>query len=149
MTIHISYIPLSFFFFFQAEDGIRDYKVTGVQTCALPICDEVRQSFEAEFRPIFMTSTTGRSADPIPFLFAQHDLENLALTGKRLFEVCGAQREMRILNMFPYAPHLAFWQTHFGGTAFGVFVTSTGGGKVMGTDGNLRVIRKIKPDVLI
>src|SRR5688500_20187149 len=25
------------FFFFQAEDGIRDYKVTGVQTCALPI----------------------------------------------------------------------------------------------------------------
>src|SRR2546426_7542194 len=28
---------LTFFFFFQAEDGIRDYKVTGVQTCALPI----------------------------------------------------------------------------------------------------------------
>src|SRR5688500_5435661 len=27
------------YFFFQAEDGIRDYKVTGVQTCALPILD--------------------------------------------------------------------------------------------------------------
>src|SRR5688572_32345052 len=26
-----------FFFFFQAEDGIRDLTVTGVQTCALPI----------------------------------------------------------------------------------------------------------------
>src|SRR5262249_22624936 len=26
-----------FFFFFQAEDGIRDWSVTGVQTCALPI----------------------------------------------------------------------------------------------------------------
>src|SRR5689334_24320699 len=26
------------FFFFQAEDGIRDGTVTGVQTCALPIC---------------------------------------------------------------------------------------------------------------
>ena len=25
-------------FFFQAEDGIRDWSVTGVQTCALPIC---------------------------------------------------------------------------------------------------------------
>src|SRR2546426_12127303 len=34
MTLHTS-VPL--FFFFQAEDGIRDYKVTGVQTCALPI----------------------------------------------------------------------------------------------------------------
>src|SRR2546421_8096487 len=31
-------IPISdFFFFFQAEDGIRDLIVTGVQTCALPI----------------------------------------------------------------------------------------------------------------
>src|SRR5256885_3369636 len=30
------------FFFFQAEDGIRDYKVTGVQTCALPICAQER-----------------------------------------------------------------------------------------------------------
>src|SRR5256885_9117456 len=29
-----------FIFFFQAEDGIRDYKVTGVQTCALPILPE-------------------------------------------------------------------------------------------------------------
>src|SRR5262249_56897681 len=27
-----------YFFFFQAEDGIRDWSVTGVQTCALPIC---------------------------------------------------------------------------------------------------------------
>src|SRR5690606_40614919 len=29
-----------FFFFFQAEDGIRDFHVTGVQTCALPISDD-------------------------------------------------------------------------------------------------------------
>src|SRR5438270_258824 len=28
---------LVYFFFFQAEDGIRDLTVTGVQTCALPI----------------------------------------------------------------------------------------------------------------
>src|SRR5438093_7781786 len=28
---------LCYFFFFQAEDGIRDWSVTGVQTCALPI----------------------------------------------------------------------------------------------------------------
>src|SRR5256885_8299233 len=38
------------FFFFQAEDGIRDYKVTGVQTCALPIsqlADEVQMARES------------------------------------------------------------------------------------------------------
>src|SRR3989454_9429685 len=31
-------------FFFQAEDGIRDYKVTGVQTCALPISRAHREA---------------------------------------------------------------------------------------------------------
>src|SRR5690606_41052683 len=33
----ISIIVFIFFFFFLAEDGIRDFHVTGVQTCALPI----------------------------------------------------------------------------------------------------------------
>src|SRR5260370_29738473 len=32
---------VSFFFFFQAEDGIRDSSVTGVQTCALPISKSI------------------------------------------------------------------------------------------------------------
>src|SRR5256885_11421007 len=32
-------------FFFQAEDGIRDYKVTGVQTCALPILQPMSNTF--------------------------------------------------------------------------------------------------------
>src|SRR5256885_12100164 len=37
------------YFFFQAEDGIRDYKVTGVQTCALPISEaEWRTPFERD-----------------------------------------------------------------------------------------------------
>src|SRR2546429_8872513 len=35
-TLFRAYIDI-FFFFFQAEDGIRDVAVTGVQTCALPI----------------------------------------------------------------------------------------------------------------
>src|SRR5256885_17044555 len=38
---------LWFFFFFQAEDGIRDYKVTGVQTCALPIFGMIGISYTA------------------------------------------------------------------------------------------------------
>src|SRR5205085_4042462 len=37
--IHVALVLVfsCFFFFFQAEDGIRDLTVTGVQTCALPI----------------------------------------------------------------------------------------------------------------
>ena len=35
-------------FLFQAEDGIRDYDVTGVQTCALPISDSETPAIAAE-----------------------------------------------------------------------------------------------------
>src|SRR5208282_4506590 len=38
------------FFFFQAEDGIRDATVTGVQTCALPIFEAVVKSMEVAYR---------------------------------------------------------------------------------------------------
>src|SRR5690606_40111626 len=37
------------FFFFQAEDGIRDFHVTGVQTCALPIFNQMKLSAYISF----------------------------------------------------------------------------------------------------
>src|SRR5256885_11037103 len=37
VSFYIEAFQVYLFVFFQAEDGIRDYKVTGVQTCALPI----------------------------------------------------------------------------------------------------------------
>src|SRR2546426_9195259 len=40
-VIIVRFCALYVVFFFQAEDGIRDYKVTGVQTCALPISPPV------------------------------------------------------------------------------------------------------------
>src|SRR5215813_646149 len=46
-----SFRLLPFFFFFQAEDGIRDADVTGVQTCALPIC-EIHERVHRRRRPL-------------------------------------------------------------------------------------------------
>jgi len=109
----------------------------------------VRKQFEAEFRPVFMTFTTGRSAEPVPFIYSQQDMKVLAEAGRRVMEVCGAQPEQRLLNAFPYAPHLAFWLTHYAGTEFGAMMFSSGGGKVMGTEGTLRLMTKLQPDNLI
>src|SRR3712207_8929176 len=47
------------FFFFQAEDGIRDIGVTGVQTCALPICAGLPRARQAEV----LTHAGQREAD--------------------------------------------------------------------------------------
>ena len=37
-----------FAFFFQGEDGIRDYKVNGVQKCALPILEDCADDIQSE-----------------------------------------------------------------------------------------------------
>src|SRR5581483_5276610 len=54
------YQVIFFFFFFQAEDGIRDIGVTGVQTCALPISPRLR--FRREYRWQRACSTASHAA---------------------------------------------------------------------------------------
>src|SRR5699024_11934055 len=53
------HVRSSAFFFFQAEDGIRDRNVTGVQTCALPIsCPfSVKTYFSLSIKKLFFVST--------------------------------------------------------------------------------------------
>jgi phenylacetate-CoA ligase len=111
--------------------------------------ERVKRHLEREFRPVLMTSTTGRSAEPVPFVYTAHDLALLRTAGYRLMQLAGARLSDRMLSMFPFAPHLAFWQTHYAGTEFGIFLVSSGGGKTIGTDGNIRMLRKLSPDVLI
>src|SRR5258708_26546074 len=52
---------LSLFFFFQAEDGIRDDLVTGVQTCALPILS-IKNMFESSVCGVRIALYAGKSA---------------------------------------------------------------------------------------
>src|SRR5207245_5986918 len=55
-------------FFFQAEDGIRDATVTGVQTCALPISSELCNSLRAAgTRGSILTSSGWRETCPPAF----------------------------------------------------------------------------------
>ena len=111
--------------------------------------ESVRGKFEAEFRPVFTLFTTGRAAEPVPFFCTRRDMAVLAAAGKRVMEICGARREDRLLNAFPYAPHLAFWLTHYAGMEFGALMLSSGGGKVMNTDATLRLMAKLRPSDLI
>src|SRR5690348_18355511 len=58
-TGHRAFV-VQFFFFFQAEDGIRDGRVTGVQTCALPIWTSVPLPF-----PVPLSARTAPVEKPI------------------------------------------------------------------------------------
>jgi len=102
-----------------------------------------------EFRPVFMTFTTGTTNSPVPFMYSRYDLDNLYQSGSRMVGLFGIKGDDRIMNLFPFAPHLAFWQTFFGAIEANVFSLSTGGGKVMGTEGNLTALMRIKPAAIL
>src|SRR5690348_15053594 len=51
-------------FFFQAEDGIRDGRVTGVQTCALPISTATATAHRRRYLPLPAAARTSRPARP-------------------------------------------------------------------------------------
>src|SRR6266853_952290 len=57
-----------FFFFFQAEDGIRDLTVTGVQTCALPILMNGVKALETVLRRAGYASVAAAVAEHTIFL---------------------------------------------------------------------------------
>src|SRR5256885_2911718 len=93
-----------FVFFFQAEDGIRDYKVTGVQTCALPISKLLRkESVLAEsaswlFRgaPYLIFALTWVAAALVPS-FASGLMFNWAADVVALVALLGAARALLAL----------------------------------------------------
>jgi phenylacetate-CoA ligase len=136
-------------FFLTPDPQTLAHRPATILRAALHGRKQVESELGAEYRPVSMFFTTGRAAEPLPFLLTRHDLDQMTSASKRLMEICGARPEYRLLNAFPFAPHLAFWFTYYAGISYGVLSVSSGGGKVMGTEGNLRLIRKLKPDAII
>ncbi|SKB03438.1 Phenylacetate-coenzyme A ligase PaaK, adenylate-forming domain family [Prosthecobacter debontii] len=136
-------------FVLMPEEAVLRREWSVIKNALLHGREAAKNAIEEEFRPVMLTSTTGRSSDPVPFLFTKHDLHNLDIAGRRLMECGRSQKDFRHINAFPFAPHLAFWQTHHAGLGFGTFMVSTGGGKSLGTEGNMNLIDRIQPDVLI
>lgn len=111
--------------------------------------ESVELQLTREFKPVFMTFTTGTTNKPVPFLYSNYDIQNLHVYGARMLELFNVSKNENIISMFPFAPHLAFWQVVFGGLEACNLVLSTGGGKVMGTEGNIGTLLKMKPTVII
>src|SRR2546430_15952348 len=69
-------------FFFQAEDGIRDLTVTGVQTCALPICGDADYAWrmpDDEWDAVSLNYTSGTTGDPKGVVYHHRGAYLLAL----------------------------------------------------------------------
>lgn len=111
--------------------------------------EQVEFDLAREYRPVLMTFTTGTTQTPVPFLYTNYDVTNLHLSGARMMASFGVEPGETVVNMFPFAPHLAFWQVVFGGIAANVLALSTGGGKTLGTKGNITAIEKVQPTMIL
>ena len=78
--------------------------------------DAVKESLGEEYRPVSVFFTTGRSALPTAFLLTRYDLDILEEVGRRIVQVAKINSpDDKVLSVFPYAPHLAFWQVYYCG----------------------------------
>lgn len=109
----------------------------------------VKAALAREYRPVFMTFTTGTTSTPTPFVYTKYDFDNLYLSGNRMMELFDLNPDEKIVNMFPFAPHLAFWQVYAGGMEAGYFTFHTGGGRAIGTEGNLSALQRIQPAMIL
>src|SRR5256885_6584840 len=81
----VSRVSEIFFFFFQAEDGIRDYKVTGVQTCALPVFRELVYHGLARALPRILQQPANRQRLPAERVYFHRNLVVRATHAPRLY----------------------------------------------------------------
>ncbi len=109
-----------------------------------------RESLRYRYTPNFLTFTTGRSSEPVGFAYTPHDLDVLSEGIARMFDIVNVVTpQERVVNLFPFAPHLAFWAVTLGGFKTGRLVVPSGGGKVMGTDGSLRLFDRLSPTAIV
>lgn len=109
----------------------------------------VEEFLGQEYRPAFITFTTGTTNTPISYLYTKYDINNLYVSGARMLRLFDIKSSEHIVSLFPFAPHLAFWQVVFGGLHAGALILSTGGGKGVGTEGNIAAILKMRPSVIL
>src|SRR5699024_12015823 len=90
MVILAVYVFRCVFFFFQAEDGIRDRNVTGVQTCALPIFTDYMDQLGFNLVGYGCTTCIGNSG-PLP-----HAVETAVKEGDLIVAVVLRSEERRV-----------------------------------------------------
>ena len=105
-----------------------------------------KRDLVAEYSPASLLFTTGRSSSSIPFFLTPFDEKLMLESGRRIAAVLGLEAGRdRTVSLFPYAPHLAFWQVAYCGLAAGLLTLNTGGGKIMPTEKLLGAIETLKP----
>ena len=107
-----------------------------------------KNSLFYEYKPCHIHFTTGRTANATPVLYTAYDLQRLEESGRRMVNMLNMSSKDIVINAFPYAPHLAFWQTFYAAKGANLLSLHTGGGKILGTEKIINSIEGMKATCL-
>ncbi|MGA1819966.1 MAG: phenylacetate--CoA ligase family protein [Thermoplasmatota archaeon] len=109
----------------------------------------VEEMLRAEYYPTFMIATSGTTGNNIPFMYTRRDIEQFSNMYQALQTVTEIDPDWVIMNLFPFAPHLAFNVVFFVNLNSNLRMFHTGGGSVTSTKKTLEVMGMVDANVLI
>ncbi|MCD6383791.1 MAG: AMP-binding protein, partial [Thermoplasmata archaeon] len=111
--------------------------------------EDIKSSIHEEYNPVLLIATSGTTGNNVPFFYTRYDIELFSASYRALAEMVGVRQGWKALNLFPFAPHLAFFFAMIAHLTGEWFMFHTGGGTVTSTKKALETMERIKPEVLI
>jgi len=113
----------------------------------------LRKRIEAEARrewfPIHFHASGGTTGNPSPAVYTHHDIFNVTPKIVNMSSWCGIKPDHKMLNLFPAAPHLAFFQVVFSQFLMAGHVFHTCGGSVIPTERQIQICEQLEFDNIV
>ncbi len=106
----------------------------------------IEQAARREWFPIHFHASGGTTGDPSPALYTWYDIFRVTPQIAVMSQLCGIELDYKCLNLFPAAPHLAFFQVVISQFLFGGNVFHTCGGHVIPTERQILLAEQGKFD---
>ncbi|MDG6224235.1 MAG: AMP-binding protein [Candidatus Thermoplasmatota archaeon] len=110
---------------------------------------DVKKEIREEYYPSFMIATSGTTGNNVPFMYTRKDILQLSENYAYTRELTGMKDEYVLLNVFPFAPHLAFIFAYWVNIVSSIRMFHTGGGSITSTDKTLDVLRAVDANILV
>jgi len=110
---------------------------------------DVRAEIREEYYPSFMIATSGTTGNNVPFMYTNYDIKLFTDAYCSLIDQLDVDMDWVLLNVFPFAPHLAFTFVYWANLGSPIRMFHTGGGSVTSTVKTLDVIKAVDANVIV
>jgi phenylacetate-coenzyme A ligase PaaK-like adenylate-forming protein len=111
--------------------------------------EKIANAVKKEWMPVHFHASGGTTGNPSPALYTWYDIHKNLPPSMIMSSMCGLKKEYRALNLFPAAPHLAFFAVVLAEVLLGGSAFHTCGGQVVPTERQIELCQNAKFDYLL